>query len=151
MPRYGFYHFPWFDDWLEFSGAIPSIYWNVYSEEQRYKFLCKRLQMLVEYASKMGMQLNLQGDAINELAEELANFKETFADDFEEYYKQRICQWLNDNLICMIGQAAKFVQFGLTDDGYMAIHIPFNWDFLEFYTPMEYDNQETYGKLCIKY
>lgn len=146
--RYSWYHFPWFDDWLEFSGTIPDVYWNVYSEEQRYKFLCCRLQKLVEYASKMGVQLNMQGDAINELAAELASMKENFADEFEDYYKTRICEWLQENLACIVANAVKFVQFGLTDTGRFVAFIPSNWQFLQFDTIMAGDD---FGKLKIVY
>ena len=98
----------------------------------------------------LGYELNVTRQDMESLANDLANFKSEFADDFEDFYKQRICEWLNNNLACMIGQAAKFVQFGLTDDGHLAIHVPTNWKFLEFYTPSDFDN-ENYGKLCIKY
>ena len=148
--RYDFYKWPWFDAWLDFSGDIPDIYWNVYSEEQRYKFLCKRLQGLVEYASKMGVQLNLQGDAINELAEELAHLSEHFAEEFEDYYKNTICEWVNEHLDCVINNAVRFVQFGLTDDGRLIATIPNNWDFLQFKTDMNADNPD-FGKLQIIY
>ena len=147
--RWNWYHFPWFEDWLDGTGSIPDIYWNVYSEEQRYKFLCCRLQKLVEYAQKIGMQLNLQGDAINELADELSRFYDEFADEFEEYYKTRICEWLNAHLACVISNAIMFVQFGLTDDGRIAMHVPNNWDFLRFsMSPIVGDD---YGKLAIDY
>lgn len=148
---YNFSPIPIFEAWLGFSGSIPDIYWNTYSEEQRYKFLCKRIQMLVEFANELGININKNSKAIEELAEELASMKEDFANEFEDYYKARICEWLNTQLTCLIGQAVKFVQFGLTNDGRLAIHIPTNWKFLEFYTPMDYDDQTTYGKLCIKY
>ena len=147
---YNFSPIPIFEAWLGFSGSIPDIYWNTYSEEQRYKFLCKRICMLVEFANKLGYQININSSAIEELAQELANFKEDFADDFEAYYKARICEWLNTQLTCLIGQAVKFVQFGLTNDGRLAVHIPTNWKFLKFYTPSDYDNPN-YGKLCIEY
>ena len=148
--RYDFYRYPWFDKWLGFSGAIPEIYWNVYSNEQRYKFLCKRIQGLVEYASKMGTELNVQGDAIEELAQELADMSETFAEDFADYYKATICEWVNDHLDCIVGNAVRFVQFGLTDDGRLIATIPNNWDFLQFKTNMDADSEE-FGKLQIVY
>ena len=148
---YNWYLFPLFDAWLDGTGRIPEIYWNTYSEEQRYKFLCCRLQKLVEYAEKMGLQLNLQGDAINQLAAELASMKEDFADQFEPYFKERICEWLNQNLTCLIGNIVKFVQFGMTDDGYLMAIIPTQWEFLKFSPPSEDYDAPDYGALCIEY
>ena len=148
---YNFSPIPIFEAWLGFSGSIPDIYWNTYSEEQRYKFLCKRIQMLVEYVNELGYAINTSMEEIEALAKEILDFKTDFYDNFDEYFKEHICEWLNEQLTCLIGQAVKFVQFGFTSDGRLAIHIPTNWKFLEFYTPMDYDDQATYGKLCIKY
>ena len=148
---YNFSPIPIFEAWLGFSGSIPDIYWNTYSEEQRYKFLCKRIQMLVEYVNELGITLNTSMEEIEALAKEILDFKTDFYENFDEYFKEHVCEWLNTQLTCLIGQAVKFVQFGFTNDGRLAIHIPTNWKFLEFYTPMDYDDQTTYGKLCIKY
>ena len=150
MFAYAFNPVPLFDSWLGFSGSIPQIYWNTWSEEQRYKFLCKRLQMLVEYAETMGIAINANSDAISELANELATLEETFADRFEDYYKSRICEWLQDNLACIVGNAVKFVQFGLDDSGRLVAYIPSNWEFLQFSTSMDYSNDD-YGRLAIRY
>lgn len=140
---------PLFESWIGFTGNIPDIYWNVYSDEQRYLFLCKRLQRLVEYAEQMGIAINANAHEISLLAEELAMFKAEFADEFEEYYKERICQWLQTNLACMIGNAVKFVQFGLSENGYFQAYITNNWDFLEFDTIMQAGDD--FGKLKIVY
>ena len=138
-----------FNAWIGFSGAIPDMYWNVSSDEQRYKLLCKRLQMLVEYAEQMGICINANRADIEELAAELASMKDDFADEFESYYKERICEWLQTNLDCIIGNAVKFVQFGLTDSGRFVAYIANNWDFLEFDTVMQAGND--FGKLKIVY
>lgn len=140
---------PLFNAWIGFSGAIPDMYWNVWSDEQRYKLLCKRLQMLVEYAEQMGICINANRADIEELAAELASMKEDFADEFEAYYKERICEWLQENLACVIGNAVKFVQFGLTDSGRFVAYITNNWDFLEFDTIMQAGDD--FGKLKIVY
>ena len=144
---YNFYHFLLFENWLDFSGAIPDIYWNVYSEEQRYKFLCCRLQKLIEYANKMGIQLNLQGEAINELAELFQKFQES---GFEDYYEQQIEQWIRDNLATLWNMFAAQVFFGLTDDGYFCAYIPESWSDIMFDTGMRYGKFD-YGRLILRY
>lgn len=97
----------------------------------------------------MGIVINANAHEISLLAEELAMFKAEFADEFEDYYKERICEWLQTNLACIIGNAVKFVQFGLSENGYFQAYITNNWDFLEFDTIMQAG--EDFGKLKIVY
>ena len=140
---------PFFDAWLGFSGSIPDAYWNTWSEEQRFKWLSEQLCKLVEYSNCQTNQINANREDIEALAAELATIKEDFADDFEEYFKARICEWLQRNLACVIGNAVKFVQFGLTDSGRFVAYITDNWDFLQFDTIMQ--PGEDFGKLKIVY
>ena len=141
---------PLFDSWLGWSGSIPELFYNVDSYEQSFMRICKWLSKLTEYSEMMGYQVNADSLAIEQLAHELATLKETFGDEFENYFKERICEWLYINLECIIGNAAKFVQFGLDDTGRLVVYIPGNWDFLEFETKMDYSTPE-YGRLAIVY
>ena len=142
--------FPLFESWLGFTGSIPDAYWNVWSDEQRYMWLCKQLCKLVEYSNAQTRVINANTTDIEELAADLAGLKETFADDFEAYFKARICEWLCRNLDCIVGNAVKFVQFGLTGDGKFTAFITSNWDFLEFDTVMNGASAD-FGKLKIVY
>lgn len=144
-----FANLPFFNAWLGFSGSIPDVYWNVWSEEQRYKWLCEQLCKLVEYSNMQSEQINVNSANIEDLAHELASMKKDFADEFEEYYKRTICEWLKDNLTCIIGNAVKFVQFGLTDSGRFTAFITSKWDFLQFDTVMTPGTD--FGKLKIVY
>ena len=141
---------PMFDSWLGWSGAVPDLWSNVDSYEQAFLKICKWLGKLTEYAQEMGYEINASAGAIEALADELARMKVDFADEFEDYYKARICEWLQENLVCIVGQAVKFVQFGLDDSGNLVAYIPSNWDFLKFETSMDYASAD-YGKLAIKY
>lgn len=141
--------FPMFEAWLGFTGSIPDAYWNVWSEEQRYLWLCNQLCKLVEYSNRQTEIINANTADIEELAADLASLKESFADDFEAYFKERICEWLVKNLDCIIGNAVKFVQFGLTESGRLQIFVTKNWDFLQFDTVMQAGSD--FGKLKIVY
>lgn len=152
--RYNWYRFPWFDDWLEFSGSIPSIYWDTYSSEQRWKFICCRIQKLVEYCNKMGMQLNLQGDAINELAQLMQDFIEH---GFDDYYKDQVAQWIDEHLEYVFDHVVKQVYFGLTYDtddpensGHFCAYVPDSWSDIEFDTGMQY-GQFDYDRLILRF
>lgn len=140
---------PLFDAWLDWSGAIPELFHNVDSYEQAFLRYCKWLSKLTEYCEMMGIQINADGKAIESLAEELASMKEDFADEFEDFFKARICKWLQDSLSCIVANAVKFVQFGLTDTGRFVAFIPSNWEFLQFDTIMQ--PGDDFGKLKIVY
>lgn len=149
---YNFYNFVLFDNWLDFSGAVPSIYWNIYSEEQRYKFLCKRLQKLVEYCNRLGIELNLQGEAINELAQLFEEYKEH---GFEDYYADQVKKWIDEHLAFIFEHVVKQVYFGLTEvdspySGHFVANVPDSWSDIEFDTGMVF-GQFDYGRLILRF
>lgn len=65
-------------------------------------------------------------------------------------YISALSMWVDENLQNLVGKIAKFVQFGITNDGYFYADIPDNWDFLTFDTVVDSTN-ENYGCLVIKY
>lgn len=147
MNGYNFYRFVLFDNWLDFSGSIPNIYWNVYSEEQRYKFLCCRMQKIVEYLNKLGIEFNIQADALEELAAAFKKFQES---GFDDYYKAQIEEWIKNNLAQLLKMFCSQVFFGLTDDGYFCAYVPESWNDIIFDTGMVY-GQFDYGRLLLRY
>lgn len=62
--------FPLFEAWLGFTGSIPDAYWNVWSEEQRYKWLCIQICKLVEYSNEQTKWLEALNKAINDIEEQ---------------------------------------------------------------------------------
>ena len=71
--------------------------------------------------------------------------------DYIENYIPALAEWINNNLIELVSRIAKFVQFGLTDDGYFYADIPDNWDFLQFETGYDVNNAAEYLHLIINY
>ena len=141
---------PLFNAWLGFSGDVPQIFWNIQSNEQRYKFLCKKLCELTEYASMLGIEINADRAEIERMAQEITDFKADFAEEFEDYFKEKVCEWINVNLTCILSNAVRFVTFGISDTGRFAINIPTNWEFLRFSMDNDGDSPN-YGKLAINY
>lgn len=145
---YNFSPIPIFDAWLGFSGSIPDIFWNVYSEEQRYKFLCKRICMLVEYANELGYRINANADAIEELAQQLAEIESP--EYWEEKIKPIITAWIDDHLEFIFENVLLPIHFGLTDDGYFCAYYPSSWKQVQFDTGANY-GQFDYGRLILRY
>ena len=56
-----------FYQFTEFTPAVPNLYWDVYSAEERMKKLCMEMHKMVEYANRLGLAINVDHDIINEL------------------------------------------------------------------------------------
>lgn len=47
--------------------VVPSLYWNVYSQEQRIKAICMELKKCIEYAEACGKETNEIAQAVNDI------------------------------------------------------------------------------------
>lgn len=126
--------------------ALPSFYWDVYSQEQRIKKLCEELCKLVDYANALGVYTNADHDRIDTLYAEFEKFKES---GFADYYEKLLLQWIDDNQKEIYEHLAKQVFFGLTDDGYFCAYIPDSWSDIMFDTGAVYGRSD-YGRLILK-
>lgn len=136
----GFWDYP-------YTPVIPSFYWDVESQEQRIKYLCKLFDKLVHYVDGVSDQVNINSKDIADLKAQFQKFMES---GFDDYYAQQIEQWVNDHMEAIISAAIKMVFFGLTDDGYFCAYIPSSWAGIEFDTVMDYSSPN-YGRLVLKY
>lgn len=127
--------------------TIPKFYWDVYSQEQRLKQICCELEKLMQYADMLGVNLNIDHEAIIELQEQFKKFMES---GFFDYYAAQLEKWINDNMERIISKAIKMVFFGLTPDGYFCAYIPSSWAGIMFDTVADYAS-ENYGCLVLKY
>lgn len=140
-------NYKWFTPysvWLNTTPVIPKLYWGVYSQEERILHLCKEIARIVAYLDSVGAEVDEIEQRVNDLLKD-------FADQFDEYYKNQIEEWLDANLEDLVGRLVKFVFFGLTDDGYFYAYIPESWQFLAFDTGYDYSDASTYGHLILEY
>lgn len=127
--------------------TIPSFYWDVVSDEQRIKEICCRLGSLIDY-----VQILTDGEnqTANEL-EELKNLFEQFQESgFDDYYKEQIQEWIENNLATLWSMFASQVYFGLTDDGHFCAYVPLSWAAITFDTGAVYGTDQ-YGRLILRY
>ena len=133
-----------------FFGAtpvLPSLYWDVYSAEQRWKAMGELIKKLCEYVEYMGGEINVDRDTINQLLEDFEKFKES---GFDDYYKEQIEQWISDNLVTVMQALLnQGIFFGLTDDGYFCANVLLQLT-IYFDTIMDYSSDD-YGKLTLTY
>ena len=86
--------------------------------------------------------------------QEIAALKELFEkfqeSGFDDYYKDQVEQWINENLDFIFTHTVKQVFFGLTQDGYFCAYVPKSWNDIIFDTGMNY-NEDTYGRLILRW
>lgn len=133
-----------------FVGAtpvLPSLYWDVYSAEQRWKAMGKLLKKLCEYVEYMGDEINIDRDAINNLQEE---FQKIIDGEYDEHFQKLIEDWIRDNFAELFSSGIKQVYFGLTSNGYFCAYIPDSWNEITFDTGAVYGRSD-YGRLILKF
>lgn len=131
FPNTALWPFPGWGVFTASAPAVPDLFWDVVSAEQRWKALCCDLKKLVEYAQQLGANINLDHTAIERLEEEFEKFKES---GFLDYYEAQIRAWINANMDALLHSFANVVFFGLTADGRFCAYIPDGWQAIEFDT-----------------
>lgn len=132
----------------QYTPVIPKLYWDVYSSEQRMKWLCKEWDRFEHYLLDLCNQTNLNSDDIAELQRQFKEFKEH---GFDDYYRKVIEQWVLDNFADIIETAIQTLFFGLTEDGHFCAYVPKNWSkYMNFDTGATY-GADDYGRLKIAY
>ncbi len=140
-------NWPIYSGWTNFTPTIPKLYWDVYSQEQRTKELCKNYWKSEQYLDFIAKVTNEWGE---EVANELNSEIEKMWQAVNSGYKDAISKWLVEDLPDLISAAMKMVFFGLTDDGYFCAWIPNSWQGIIFDTVADYLN-ENYGCLVLSY
>lgn len=130
-----------------FTPTIPKLYWDVKSQEQRILNLFDLLDKLVCYANMLGVRINVTDSDVSELKAEFERLKDGKIWDM---YEKKLKEWIDESLPDIIGQVAKMVFFGLTDDGYFCAYIPDSWKDITFDTGAVF-GQTDYGRLILKY
>lgn len=142
---------PWvlpFMGFTEFTEAVPQLYWNVDSAEQRYFLLAKLLHKSICYDDYLAGKIQLNRDDIDALLAEFGQFKES---GFDDYYREQVIAWINANLDYIYRYTIKQIYFGLDDSGHLVGYVPESWEQIMFSTPMDYSDQRTYGRLVLSY
>lgn len=147
FPKGALFPLPWFGGFVASSPVIPQLYWNVYSSEQRWKTICCDLKKLIEYANQQSMNINVNREDIDALESLFKKFQEN---GFNDYYREQIQNWIEDNLAKLWDIFAKQVTFGLTSDGYFCAYVPESWSDIQFDTGATYGTEQ-YGRLILRY
>lgn len=71
--------------------------------------------------------------------------------EYIENYIPALAQWIDDNLQEVISRVAKFVFFGLTEDGHFYVEIPESWEDIIFSTGYDESKPDEYLHLILTY
>lgn len=132
----------------QYTPVVPKLYWDVYSAEQRMKWLCVEWDRIEHYLLDICKQTNRNIEDITELQKQFEEFKEH---GFDDYYREQIERWILEHFADILTDGIKAVVFfGLTLDGYFVAYRPESWNEIIFDTGAVYGTDE-YGRLLLYY
>ena len=130
-----------------FTPTIPKLYWNVKSQEQRILNLFDLLNKLVCYCDKMGLQIDVNAQDIQEIRDYVNEF---LTSGFDDALAGKIAKWIDDHLQFIFTHTIRQVYFGLTQDGHFVAYVPDSWSDIVFDTGAVY-GLDTYGRLILRW
>lgn len=133
--------------YMRSTPTLPKFFWEVKSQEQLIEEIGCIVNGLASYVDDKTATIDGLAEQVKALEDLFKQFQES---GFDDYYREQISQWVDDNMESIIAEAVKMVFFGLTDDGRFTAYIPQSWDGIVFDTVMDYGTPE-YGCLVLKY
>lgn len=148
----------------------------MYTQLKSFRFWCNKvlplvyddslsyyevLAKLTEYINKMIENQDFMNNVLGEYGLTLEQVKSDVdflklevervkKGEYISLYLDSIKGYIDNNLQDMVKGIVQYVTFGLSDDGHFIAMIPEKWDFLEFDTILNM-NEELYGHLIMKW
>ena len=97
------------------------------------------------FESNINIKINELTDRVNDC---YAEVEKLINGEYIETYVQALATWIDNNLQVMVSKIVKYVWFEVNEDGYFVAYIPDTWDFIDFDTEMNPDDED-YGKLAL--
>lgn len=97
------------------------------------------------FENNINIKINELTDKVNDCYDEV---EKLINGEYIETYVQALATWIDNNLQVMVSKIVKYVWFEVNEDGYFVAYIPDTWDFIDFDTEMNPDNED-YGKLAL--
>ena len=97
-----------------------------------YEAVCKmveKLNEIIKTANLSSESIKLLFELVEGLQKQLDEFKEH---GFDDYYKEQVKQWIDDNLYNIFRYTIRQVVFGLTKEGYVVAYVPDSWSDIDF-------------------
>lgn len=97
------------------------------------------------FESNINIKINELTDRVNDC---YAEVEKLINGEYIETYVQALATWIDNNLQVMVSKIVKYVWFEVNEDGYFVAYIPDTWDFIDFDTEINPDDED-YGKLAL--
>lgn len=97
------------------------------------------------FENNINVKINKLTDRVNDCYTEV---EKLINGEYIETYVQALATWIDNNLQVMVSKIVKYVWFEVNEDGYFVAYIPDTWDFIDFDTEMNPDDED-YGKLAL--
>lgn len=141
-------------DYGDFDNTIKELTKNYEDQLNQYKkdtdknisdFKTSITNQQNAFENNINVKINELTDRVNECYEEI---EKLINGEYIETYVQALATWIDNNLQVMVSKIVKYVWFEVNEDGYFVAYIPDTWDFIDFDTEMNPDNED-YGKLAL--
>ena len=134
--------------WCNFLHILPAVYDDSMSYYETLCAIGTKLNEVISSFNTMDTSFDSFVNQLNELVEDYNNFTENEQDRVNTF----IDSWLENNYQQLIGYVGVHsIYFGLDDTGHLVAHVPENWSEIIFDTGYDYSDQETYGRLILRY
>ena len=138
--------YPW-PGFIPTTPVLPKLYWEAITPEQELQELCKRLHVLYDYASQLGVVTAEQAQQIQTLFEQFEKFMES---GFDDYYREQLQTWIEEHFAELMQSILNHgVYFGLTEDGYFTANAV--WQLTVYFDTVADYESDNYGKLTLTY
>lgn len=106
------------------------------------------------FEQNINTAVNAQNSKISELANTVAQLQKDVDDlingEYIDNYVKALATWIDNNLQQLVAKIVKYVWFEIDESGYFIAYIPDTWDFVNFGTELDPDNED-YGKLVLEW
>jgi hypothetical protein len=134
--------------------VLPLVYDDSLSYYEVLDKVVKYLNSIIDDQKAMTTTLVVQGGDIgylkNELSEINTELEKVKNGNYVSLYLDSLKNWVDNNLQELVLRVVKFVNFGLSDEGYFVANVPTSWDFITFDTDMDI-NSKTFGHLIMEW
>ena len=111
-------------------------------------------QHISAFEQEVNTKVQAQDDKISDLAKTVVKLQKDVDDlingEYIDNYVKALATWIDNNLQQLVAKVVKYVWFEINESGYFVAYIPDKWDFVNFGTELDPDNED-YGKLVLEW
>jgi hypothetical protein len=111
-------------------------------------------QHISAFEQEVNTKTQAQDNKIAELAATVRKLQNDVDDlingEYIDNYVKALATWIDNNLQQLVAKVVKYVWFEINESGYFVAYIPDTWDFVDFGTELDPDNED-YGKLVLEW